>query len=109
MKQLVMWDLNGQQGLHVLTPPGKTWGIILLYVITMGTIQARSNADIPVTSDVEKAVHRIAKERTLKLTGVLLGLLAILIAILIALQLQLKDVRTPGEAIEGAPAPTAPR
>jgi len=78
-------------------------------VITMGTIQAHSNADVPVTADVEKAVHTIAKERTLKLTGVLLGLLAILIAILITLQLQLRDVRTPGEPIEGAPSPTAPR
>ena len=75
----------------------------------MPTIQARSNADIPDTTNVDEAVHQIAKERTLKLAGVLLGLLAILAAILIALQFQLKDMRTPGEPVEGAPSPTVPR
>jgi len=75
----------------------------------MGTIQARSNADIPDTSNVDEAVHKIARERALKLTGALLGLVAILAAIVIALMFQMKDVRTPGEAVEGSPSPTVPR
>ena len=74
----------------------------------MATNRAYPSTEIPFQANPDEAVHRIKTERTLKLTAVMIGIFAVVIAILLTLSLQLRDVRTPAEPIEGAPSPTAP-
>jgi hypothetical protein len=74
----------------------------------MAINRAYPSTEIASQSSPDEAVHRIKTERTLKLTAVMIGIFAVVIAILFALSLQLRDVRTPGEPIQGGPSPTTP-
>ena len=61
MKQLVVWDRDGRQGLHALAPPGSTWGMVLPQVITMGTVTRRAIERTWLTASNAKG-NRIGSE-----------------------------------------------
>ncbi|KIJ34304.1 hypothetical protein M422DRAFT_213228 [Sphaerobolus stellatus SS14] len=62
MKQLVIWDKDGRQGLQQLaSSPDQKWGMILPQVITMGTVTRRAIERTWLTASNAKA-NRIGSE-----------------------------------------------
>ncbi|KAF8578913.1 hypothetical protein K439DRAFT_438357 [Ramaria rubella] len=61
MKQMVIWDRDGRQGLQPLASPGGKWGIILPQMITMGTVTRRAIEKTWLTASNAKA-DRIGSE-----------------------------------------------
>ncbi|KAF8521316.1 DNA polymerase family A-domain-containing protein [Gautieria morchelliformis] len=61
MKQMVVWDDAGRQGLRSLAPAESKWGMILPQVITMGTVTRRAIEKTWLTASNAK-VNRIGSE-----------------------------------------------
>lgn len=61
MKQMVVWDKDGRQGLRQLASRDTKWGIILPQVITMGTVTRRAIEKTWLTASNAKP-NRIGSE-----------------------------------------------
>ena len=61
MKQMVVWDKDGRQGLRSLASHDGKWGMILPQVITMGTVTRRAIEKTWLTASNAKA-NRIGSE-----------------------------------------------